>query len=184
MKQKRQLMLLAVLLVIAVAVWLFYFQQGKPVVTAEAGTSIRNVRLLSVENPHIRVEKLESPRKTEYKSLGRNIFTTVAPLEIPHVEEKHEYPTVTPPVPPPPPPPPVLPVKFFGYGTVPYGSSRRAFLYSTEDEKVYIVPEGEILMNRYRILKINNTNLEFEEISSGRRGTAQLEEQAGGPPSA
>ena len=41
----------------------------------------------------------------------------------------------------------------------------------------------KILMNRFRILKIGNANLEYEEISSGLRGTANLEDQ-GGPPSA
>ena len=183
MKQKKELVLLAVLLVIAVAVWLFYFQQGKPVITADASSSIKNYQLLSVENPHIRVEKLEAPRKTEYKSLGRNIFSTVAPpsqAQRPQPIKPEPYgPKV--PTPEPPPPPPALSVKFFGYSSVPNGSSRRAFF--TDGEEIYIVPEGEVLMNRFRILKINNTNLEFEEISSGRRGTAQLEEQAG-PPSA
>jgi len=74
-----------------------------------------------------------------------------------------------------------LPVKFFGFGTVPNGTSRRAFL--TDGENVYVVAEGEILLNRFRILKIGNANLEYEEVSSGLRGTANLEEQ-GAPPSA
>jgi len=72
-------------------------------------------------------------------------------------------------------------VKFFGFGTVPNGTSRRAFL--TDGENVYVVAEGEILLNRFRILKIGNANLEYEEVSSGLRGTAILEEQ-GAPPSA
>jgi hypothetical protein len=46
---------------------------------------------------------------------------------------------------------------------------------------VYVLGEGEVLLNRYRVLRIRNANLEFEEISSGRTGTAPLvEEQAGG----
>jgi len=74
-----------------------------------------------------------------------------------------------------------LPVKFFGYGTVPNGTARVAFFNDGDD--VYIVKEGELLMNRFRILKIGNTNLDYEEVSSGLRGTAILEDQ-GGPPSA
>ncbi len=77
--------------------------------------------------------------------------------------------------PPPPPEPPKLPLKFFGYGTVPYGSARRAFF--TDGEEVHVVAEGELLLNRFRILKVGNASLEFEEVSSGRRGTAILEEQ-------
>src|SRR2546423_4812632 len=53
---------------------------------------------------------------------------------------------------------------------------------STDGEEVYVVAEGELLLNRFRILKVGNANLEFEEVSSGRRGTALLEEQ-GAPPS-
>jgi hypothetical protein len=34
-------------------------------------------------------------------------------------------------------------------------------------------------MNRFRILKIGNTNLEYEELSTGLRGTAPLEDQGG-----
>jgi hypothetical protein len=51
-----------------------------------------------------------------------------------------------------------------------------------DGEDVYIVAEGEVLLNRYRILKVGNASLEFEELSSGRRGTAPLEEQAAGQP--
>jgi len=39
------------------------------------------------------------------------------------------------------------------------------------------------LLNRFRILRIGNANLEYEEVSTGLRGTAILEEQAA-PPSA
>jgi len=90
-------------------------------------------------------------------------------------------------VPPPPPPPPVIPpnLKFFGYGTVPNGTSRRAFF--SDGDEVYIIAEGETLLGKYRIIKINNNNLEFEEVSSGRRNTTPLVEEpvaaaaAGGP---
>jgi hypothetical protein len=182
MKQKKELAVLAVLLAIAGAIWFFYFQRDKQIVTADAGSPVQNFQLLSVENPHIRVEKLEEPRKTEYKSAGRNIFNAVAPPppEPAHSASRREHPTVVPPPPDPVPPPPVLPVKFFGYGTVPNGTVRRAFF--TDGEDVYIVPEGEVLMSRFRILKVGNASVEFEEISSGRRNTAPLEEQ-GGPPS-
>jgi hypothetical protein len=73
-----------------------------------------------------------------------------------------------------------LPVKFFGHGTVPNGTIRLAFF--SDGEEIYVVREGEVLLRRFRILKINNASLEYEEISNGLRGTAPLEEQ-GGPPS-
>jgi hypothetical protein len=72
-------------------------------------------------------------------------------------------------------------VKFYGFGTVPNGTVRLAFFTNGED--IYVVAEGELLLNRFRILRIGNTNLEYEEVSTGLRGTANLEEQ-GAPPSA
>jgi hypothetical protein len=74
-----------------------------------------------------------------------------------------------------------LPAKFFGYGTIPNGTIRVAFLY--DGEQPYVVAEGEVLKKNFRILKIGNASLEYEEISTGLRGTANLDEQAG-PPSA
>ena len=70
-------------------------------------------------------------------------------------------------------------MKFFGYGTVPNSLSRRAFF--TDGEDVYIVGEGEVLLNRFRILRIGNASLEYEDITTGLRGTAILEEQAAPP---
>src|SRR5260370_41498634 len=82
---------------------------------------------------------------------------------------------------PPEPPPPTAPanMKFFGYGTVPNGTSKRAFL--NDGEEVYIVGEGDTLLGRFRILKIGKATLEFEELGSGRRNTVPLDEQAAPP---
>lgn len=180
MKQQRPLIVLAVLLAVAALVWFRYFRRDNPVLTADAGSGTPNVQLLSVENPQLHNDRIEAARKTEYKSTGRNIFVTQAapPPVVAQQAKKHD------PVGPqqePPPPPLTLPpnVRFFGYGTVPNGTSRRAFF--TDGEDVYVVAEGELLLNRFRILKIGNASLEFEEASSGRRGTAPLEEQAGVP---
>jgi hypothetical protein len=52
---------------------------------------------------------------------------------------------------------------------------RRAFFSDGDD--VIIVSEGETLLGRYRIVKVNNNNLEFEEIATGRHNTAPLVEE-------
>jgi hypothetical protein len=82
----------------------------------------------------------------------------------------------------PPPPPPALPpnMKFFGYGTIPNGTLRRAFL--TDGEEVYIVGEGDTFLGRFRIVKISNANLEFEEIATGRHATVTMQEEQSAPP--
>jgi hypothetical protein len=186
MKQKREVVILAVLIAIAGIVW--YFERTQPALGPGTVALAENPQLLSVENPQLHHENLNRARQTEYKSAGRNIFSTVAPPpsrpQMPHVTQTHEASGPKQPPPLPPPPPLTLPAKFFGYGTVPNNSIRRAFLLAPDGEDVYIVPEGEVLLNRFRILKVGNASLEFEELSSGRRGTAPLEEQAAAGPAA
>jgi len=181
MKPTKQLVVLVVLLLIAGFIWFLYFDHNKPVVTADAIPTPQNYHPIGVENPQLHSDAVEKARKTEYKSAGRNIFSRqIPPPQLPpHPKPDPKQPdtpptpvVVTPTVSP-------LPVKFFGYGTVPNSMSRRAFF--TDGEEIYIVGEGELLLNRFRILRIGNANLDYEEISSGLRGTAILEEQAAPP---
>jgi hypothetical protein len=177
MKQKKQLAVLALLSLLLLGVGYFYFDGDKPVVTADAGAAAQNPQLLSVENPGLHKDGVEKARRTEYKSGGRNIFSRELPS--PPVPRPH-VPSTDPKLPTVPPAPVIptvspLPAKFFGYGTIPNGTARVAFFRDGED--VYVVKEGERLMNRFRILKIGNSSLEYEEVSTGLRGTAILEEQ-------
>jgi hypothetical protein len=183
MKQKQQIIVLVVLVVVAALVWDFELRNHTPAtVTA---SFIQDYKPLGEDNPRIRKEEMERAQKTEYKSNGRNPFSMIAPPTPDEVRTAEaNKPQPAPPTPPPPPPtraqaPPNL--KFFGYGTIPTGSPRRAFI--TDGEDIFIVSEGDTLLGRYRILKVGNSNLEFQEISSGLPGTMPLEEQAA-PPSA
>jgi len=179
MKQKRQVVVLAVLLGILALVAYFYFHNDNPVVTADAGTGQKS-SLVVPDNLQIRTEPVDRVRKTDYKSSGRNIFSRELPPPPAPKPKPIPKPGDNDYVPPPPPPAPrvsPLPVKFFGYGTVPNGTARLAFF--SDGEEAIVVKEGELLMNRFRILKINNTSLDYEEVSSGLRGTANIEEQGG-----
>jgi hypothetical protein len=189
MKQKKQLAFLAGLVVVAGLVWyVFYFRNAK----SSSGpnvASVRSYQLLGIDNPGLHWPELNAARKAEYKSNGRNPFSPEAPP--PPVALVAKAAPNHPPYGPPqkeqlPPPEAVkLPpnLKFFGYGTVPNGTARRAFFSDGED--VFIVAEGETLLGRYRIIKVNNTNLEFEEIATGRHNTTPLieEQAAAGQPS-
>ena len=131
---------------------------------------------MAVENPALQREKQEASRKTEYKGGGRDLFSAIAPPPV-VVAQKEERRAPQGPVALPPPPPPSLPgnVKFFGYGTVPNGTAKRAFL--SDGDQIFIVAEGDTLLGKYRVVKIGNANLDFEEIASGRRGSAALSEE-------
>ena len=192
MKQKKQVAVLLVLVIIAAGVWLWSYRRD-PSGPGDPAPAAQKLPV-GIENPQIRMDLIEKARKAEYKSSGRNIFSEVA-QPAPRgtgttVAKADPVMPVNPacgrygPCPEPPPPACKLPpnIKFFGYGVVPNGTSRRAFLTDGEGA-VHVVSEGEVLMNRFRILRIGNGNLEFEEVSSKCTiGTAPLEEQAGTPP--
>jgi hypothetical protein len=182
MKQKQQIIVLVVLVVGAALIW--GFEWRKPTSTMQTA-SFQDYKVLAVENPQIRWPELERAQKTEYKSNGRNPFSIIAPPSLADVKRDHEA-TLHPPapvIPQPPPAPtratPPANLKYFGYGTVPNGSPRRAFV--TDGEDTYIVAEGDTLLGRYRILKVGNSNLEFQEISTGLPGTMPLDEPAAPP---
>lgn len=170
MKQKRQIVLLGVLVAVAAAV--FYFDQRGSGIPGVRAFSLQPPPPFAIENPTLRRDKLRASQATQYKSSGRDIFSeVVAVVHQPRPDPRPVGPQQPPPEPPP--PPLTLPVKFYGYGVLP---TKRAFL--TDGEQIYIVGEGDTLLGRFRILRINNASLDFEEISSGRRGTAPLEQQA------
>ena len=188
MKQKRQIGVLFILIVAAAIVWGWNFHD-KRVVTADASPNLQDDPIIQVSNPHIRMEDIDRTRKAEYKGTGRNPFSPAAAsappaARIAQTEKKLENYGPAAPVPVPPPPPPKLPdnVKFYGFGTGLNGPSRRAFFTDGEGD-VQILGEGDVLLKRFRIIRIGNDHIEFEEISTGRVGTAPLEEQAApGPP--
>ena len=171
---------LVVLVLVAGAVWLFYRlpANGSARTGALAATKYKP---MGVENSTIHWGRLNEAQQTEYTTTGRDIFTVeLPPIPAPqpfHTPEPGENDYVPPP-PPPPPPPPKLSLKFFGSGTVPEGEGRRAFL--TDGDAVFVVAEGDIVLGRYRIVRISHVSLEFEEIGSGRHGTAALEDQGPG----
>jgi hypothetical protein len=178
MNQKTKIALLAILMLAAAGV--FYFDsEGMSRRDKSASFTARNYAPLPVENPELQRWKLDASRRTEYKSSGRDLFSESLP---PAPVQKKPEPAPAPVIQATPePPPPALPanMKFFGYGTVPNGTSKRAFL--SDGEEVFIVGEGDTLLGRFRIVRIGNASLEFEELGTGRRNSATLDEQAAPP---
>jgi len=186
MKQKRQIGILVILLGAAAIVWAWNFHD-KRVVTADASSNLQDVPpIIQVPNPHIRMEEIDRARSAEYKGSGRDPFSPaaapVAPAakgQAPKENKFLNYDQPQPQPPAPPPPPPVIPpnVKFYGYGSGgTNGPSRRAFFY--DGDEVHILGEGDVLLKRFRIIRIGNDHIEFAEISTGRVGTAPLEAEA------
>lgn len=177
MSQNTKAALLIVLVVIAALV-VYFDAKGTSLPNSSSLIEKQTYTPLPVENPELQRWKQEASRRTEYKSSGRDLFSISLPPP--------PAPTPTPQPDPGPvvavePPPPTLPanMKFFGYGTIPNGTAKRAFL--SDGEEVYIVGEGDTLLGRFRIIRIGNARLEFEEIASGRRNSATLDETAAPP---
>lgn len=176
MNERNKGILLAALVVLAALVW-YYERSSGSAASASAQDGEMSYRPLAVENPALQRDKQRASQKTEYKGTGRDLFSEVAPP--PPEDRKAVVASHTPmgPTIPPPPPPPMLPgnMKFFGYGTIPNGTAKRAFL--SDGDNIYIVGEGDTLLGKYRVTKIGNANLDFEEIASGRHGSTQLTEE-------
>jgi len=80
-----------------------------------------------------------------------------------------------PPPPPRPAPPPmvIINLKFFGTKTD-LGHKRRQGFFADGDE-VYLASEGDLVANRYRILRIGDSSAEIEELSSKTRRQITLQ---------
>lgn len=176
MSRRNQIIVLATLAVVLAGV--LYFQFRRPAAGTSTLAADFKVEPLPVENPLLKWWLIAETRKFEYSGRHRNIFTGEAPPEDQPPQEVR--PAVPDNTPPPPPPPPVLPAKFFGYVADSRTGFRRAFF--SDGEEVYILAEGEVLLSRFRLLRITNTTADMEEISSGRHITVVLEEP--GQPSA
>jgi len=172
MSRRNQIVILAVLL-LALGGMVYRNWRAAPD-TVVFSSANEKYQPLPVENPSLRLDLLERIRKLEYTGTKRNIFSAVAPLApAPKVEPGKGGPPQ-----PQVPEPLVLPVKFYGYMADTRGGNRRAFFTNGED--VFIVGEGEMLLNRFRVLRIGNKTAEVEEIASGRRAMLVLEETGPG----
>jgi hypothetical protein len=183
MMQKRELVLFLALAAVAAGIWYFQLNPRGPALSAADGEIVPGDKL-GVDNPQLHWWKIAAARKTTYDFSRRNIFSAAAESPVPQSRRKKGKPAPPPPqaVPQLPPTPPVrvvapLPVKFFGYASAPSRGPQRAFF--TDGEQVYVVGEGELLLGRFRIVQIEKTSLEYEEVATGLRGSAVLEEQPG-----
>ncbi len=175
MNPKTQRYVLGALVVLLVLVYFFNRSGGTGLGSIVAGPDAK-FEPLKVEDPALRVYELDKVRKAEYKGADHNIFVYGPPKPSPEAikakqeeEARHHF---VGPQKPPPEPPLVVPATFFGYATNPKTRNRLAF-FSTPDD-VFIVGEGGMLMNRYRLLRIGNVSADLEEVGSGKHATMQM----------
>jgi hypothetical protein len=183
MSDKTKLAWLVGLIAVAAIIWYFNGKVRSTIAANALSVTEFSYKPLGIDNPELQREVLKHSRETEYKTSGRDLFTGFAPPPPEPEKTAAQSNLPTGPVVAPPPPPPALPpsMKFFGYGTVPNGTARRAFL--ADGDEIYIVGEGDTLLGKFRVVKIGNANLDFEEMATGRRGSANLSEEPATPAS-
>ena len=178
-KEQKEILVLVALLLVAGAIWYFYF--GRTVPHASGQLASGKYETINAQDFGVIFGPLQRSQATEYKTSGRNIFVAgpipTTPATDPSLPKQSEKPRYVAggiyPQPPAPPPPPVLPMKFFGYGTLPTSGARQAFLL--DGDEVRIVSEGETVLSHIRITHIGTEKIEFEDTVTGQRGSNNLE---------
>jgi hypothetical protein len=177
---KRERSLVGVFVVLAIVSGLIWYFNTRDTSSAANVVSVDgNYVPMTVENPSLHLDQLERLQHVEYTGSHRNIFSETQPPHVETTKERDERIKNAPPVmpPPPPPPPPVqVNVKFYGYIDDARTGTRRAFF--TDGENIFIAGIGDMLENRLRVTKIGNDTVELMEVSSSRRTTIPIEQDA------
>jgi hypothetical protein len=111
-------------------------------------------------DPTLRLQLLHAVEGINYGGSGRNIFVDepdAPPIPVPVIQPADTAPQG----PPPPPPPPPINLKFFGFANK-AGEPKRIFL--SENEDVFIAAEGDIVNRRYKVIHINPSSAEIEDV--------------------
>ncbi|MBI3404420.1 MAG: hypothetical protein HY046_03075 [Acidobacteria bacterium] len=134
---------------------------------------------LEVEDPKLRLDKLDQIKKQEYAGMFRDIFrATPPPPERPPEPVKQPVDPAKPQDTTPPAGQPLqIPFKFYGYSVEVNSGKKRAFF--TNGEEIWIAQEGEAIQGKYKLLRIGNTTADFEEVGTGKKATLPFEQ----PPS-
>ncbi|HYH00432.1 MAG TPA: hypothetical protein VD837_14965 [Terriglobales bacterium] len=122
-------------------------------------------------DPRLRFDLLKMSEDVKYEGTGRNIFSAESAPEIPEPVDNPRRDEEVASVPQGPPPPPPINLKFFGYATR-SGEPRSIFL--TQGDSVFSAREGDIVAGRYRIVKINPTSVEIQDVLSNNTQTIPL----------
>ncbi len=115
-------------------------------------------------DPHLRLDLLAGSEGVRYEGTGRDIFADHSPEDIPKPVAPAVIAKPEPPLPPPPPPP--INLKFWGFASQP-GEPKAIFL--AQGENTFVAHEGDIVARRYKVVKINATSVEIEDVLSSNR---------------
>ncbi len=105
------------------------------------------------------------PEKPEPKILPKEPVAEAPPVDTRPKEEART------------PPPPPIPLRFYGFTMAGRQGPRRAFFL--DGEEIYVASEGEIVKQRYKIVRIGVSTAVVEDIESKSQQTLPLVAEAG-----
>ncbi len=125
-------------------------------------------------DPRLRLDLLADSEGIKYEGTGRNIFANdredIPKLIAPAVVESEKQADKVPWQPPVSPPPPIN-LKFWGWANK-AGESKAIFL--AQGENGFIAREGDIVANRYRVIKIGPSSIDIEDVLSNNRQSVPI----------
>ena len=184
-ENRKQVIALAVLAVIAVAIMGYEFwpwsstaapTTGQTTATAAKPGMRRSAsgKMVPVGEPRLDptldLKLLSQSEEIKYAGNGRNIFVVGSvPIEKPKANGTDKQAGLR--LPPPIQPPPPITLKFFGFANRP-GETKKVFLSQGED--VFIAAEGDIVDRRYRVVHISPTAVDVEDVINNNRQSLPL----------
>lgn len=138
-------------------------------------------------DPTLRLDYLSKLKTVHLAGAGRSLFD-FAPTPPPAAKPKQPEPKIEvktrpvqgPELPPPPPPPPVkpppppIPLKFYGSSLPVHGGLKRVFCM--QNDEIFTPAEGDVIMRRYRIVRIAPSNVVVEDLDHKNQQTLPIEE--------
>lgn len=129
----------------------------------------QRVLLAQSLDPSLRFDLLKTSEDVTYKGTGRDIFRSQAEAaSIPQPLPPGKQPKPGPPQAPAPPP---IDLKFYGFAG-PKNGPKRIFLSKGED--IFVAREGDVVDRRYKILKVNATSVDVEDVLTNNHQTLPL----------
>jgi hypothetical protein len=184
-ENRKQVITLAVLAAIAVAITGYEFWPSSTTATPTTGQTTATAakpgmrrsasgKMVPVGEPRLDptldLKLLSQSEEIKYAGNGRNIFVVGSvPIEKPKANGTDKQAGLR--LPPPIQPPPPITLKFFGFANRP-GETRKVFLSQGED--VFIAAEGDIVDRRYRVLHISPTAVDVEDVINNNRQSLPL----------
>jgi hypothetical protein len=175
MKEWKKLAALLGLVAILVAVNVLRPSGGPPGrATAESTSPTAKGRSrpeAPIPDARLQLERLESSNRVAAGDIERNVFEYGKVQAAPHRAQRVQ---VEQPAPPPPPPEPRPSLRFFGLAEGGTAGRSRALL--TQGEDIFVATEGDVVLRRYRVVRIQSSSVEVEDITRNRRWVLPLEQ--------